>query len=148
MTETKWYQLDTDKVAGILKTNKELGLSVEEAKQRFSAWGPNKMVEEKKKSPWKIFVAQFKDFMVITLLVAAVISGFLGGVADTITIMAIVLANAILGFIQEYRAEKSIATLKKLSALEARVIREGKAYQIPAVELVAGDMVSLEAGTR
>ncbi len=143
-----WYQMSTDNAAKELGVNPQNGLTQHEVKQRQAKNGPNRLLEVPGKPVWQMFLAQFTDFMVIVLLAAAIISGFLGGVADTITIMAIVILNAILGFVQEYRAEKSIAALKKLSAPEARVIREGREYQIPAEELVVGDLVELEAGSR
>lgn len=143
-----WYQMTAGNAAKELGVNQDHGLTQHEVKQRQVKNGPNRLLEVPGKPAWQMFLAQFTDFMVIVLLVAAIISGFLGGVADTITIMAIVILNAILGFVQEYRAEKSIAALKRLSAPEARVIREGREYQIPAEELVVGDLVELEAGSR
>ena len=143
-----WYQMTSENVAQALGVNPDHGLTLEEVKQRRAKSGPNRLVEVPGKPAWQMFLAQFKDFMVIILLVAAMVSGFLGGVADTVTIMAIVILNAILGFVQEYRAEKSIAALKKLSAPEARVVREGREYHISAEELVPGDLVELEAGSR
>jgi Ca2+-transporting ATPase len=148
MDAKQWYQMSVENAVQSLQVKLDYGLTSEEVNQRLASHGPNKMIEEKRKPAWQMLLAQFKDFMVLTLLVAAIISGFLGGVTDTITIMAIVALNAILGFIQEYRAEKSIAALKKLSALEARVIRDGREVKIPAEALVPGDLVNLEAGTR
>ena len=89
---------------------------------------------------------QFTDFMIIVLVAAAVISGFIGEVIDTVAIVVIVLMNVTIGFIQEYRAEQAMAALKKLAAATARVVREGATSDLPAAELVPGDIVLLEAG--
>lgn len=126
----------------------EKGLSQKEARRRLELYGENILRETRRVSPWVMFAAQFQDFMVLTLLAATAISFFLGEIADSITIVAIVILNAFLGFFQEYRAEKSIEALKRLAAPLARVKREGEVIKVPSQQLVPGDIVLLEAGDR
>ncbi len=122
------------------------GLTAEEAQARLKAHGPNELVEKKKKKPLMMFLDQFKDFMILVLLAAAIISGIIGEPADTAAILVIVLLNAVLGFTQEYRAEKAMEALKKMAASLADVVRDNRRLTIPASGLVPGDIVVLEAG--
>ncbi len=122
------------------------GLSSEEAAGRLGEYGPNELTEKKKKTPFAMFLDQFKDFMILVLIAAAVVSGFIGEVSDTIAIIVIVILNAVVGFIQEYRAEKAMAALKKMAAPSATVVRNGRPETISASLLVPGDIVMLEAG--
>lgn len=122
------------------------GLSKEEAVKRIQQYGPNQLQEKKKKPVWLLFAMQFKDIMILILMLAAVISAVVGDVKDMIVILVIVFINAIVGFIQEYRAEKAIDALKKMSAANVRVRRNSRVEQIPAAEIVPGDVVLLEAG--
>jgi len=122
------------------------GLTSEEARQRLEDYGPNELVEKKRKPLWMMFLDQFKDFMILVLIAAAVVAGVIGEPLDSIAIAVIVLLNAVLGFVQEYRAEKAMAALKKLAAPSASVIRDGRPESIPAERLVPGDLVVLEAG--
>ncbi|MCR4441167.1 MAG: cation-translocating P-type ATPase [Peptococcaceae bacterium] len=122
------------------------GLSAGESMRRLKLVGPNRLKEQKKVSPVFIFFSQFTDFMVLVLMAASVVSGFLGEYADSFTILFIIVLNAVLGFIQEYRAEKSLDALKKMTAPEARLIREGRVLRVPAEEVVPGDIVVLETG--
>ncbi|MBI5048949.1 MAG: cation-translocating P-type ATPase [Deltaproteobacteria bacterium] len=140
-----WHQKNIDEVVENLGSSLE-GLSLSEAQKRFAEYGPNELIEKKKKTPLAMFLEQFKDFMIIVLIAAAIISGFISDVIDTIAIMVIVVLNAVIGFIQEYRAEKAMAALKKMAAQFATVIRGGKPANIPASEIVQGDVVVLEAG--
>ncbi|MBI2313396.1 MAG: cation-translocating P-type ATPase [Betaproteobacteria bacterium] len=133
-------------VASALGCTPDRGLSAAEAAARLARHGRNEIREAERRSPWRMLADQFTDFMIIVLMVAAVISGFIGEVADTIAILVIVVLNAVIGFIQEYRAEKAMAALKKLAAATARVLRDGSVAEIPAAELVPGDVVVLEAG--
>jgi len=122
------------------------GLDEAEAGKRLINYGPNSLPEQKKMPPWLMFLNQFKDFMIVLLIVAAVISSLLAEVADTIAIIVIVSVNAIIGFVQEYRAEKAMEALKKMAAPTAMVKRAGRIREIQAEELVPGDIVLLEAG--
>ncbi len=140
-----WHQEIND-VEAVLNSNSNSGISNVEAKARLEKYGPNVLKEGKKITPLEIFIDQFKDFIVWILIGAALVSGFLKEWVDALAIVAIVVLNAILGFIQEYRAEKSLAALKKLSAPNSKVIRDGKNKLIPSSEIVVGDLVELEAG--
>ncbi|MGB9613095.1 MAG: cation-translocating P-type ATPase, partial [Candidatus Margulisiibacteriota bacterium] len=142
----KWHIKNIREVERELETNLTSGLSSEEAARRLLKFGPNKLKEIKKRTALAMFLDQFKDFMILVLLAAAIISGFIGEPVDTIAIIVIVILNAVIGFIQEYRAEKAIAALKEMTAPTATVIREGSSKNIPASELVPGDVVVLEAG--
>lgn len=140
-----WHQLDAAKVAEKIQSS-ETGLASEEARRRYEEYGPNELVEKRRKSIWMMFLDQFKDFMIVVLIVAAIIAGAIGEPADSIAIAVIVILNAVLGFVQEYRAEKAMAALKKLAAPSAVVIRDGQTESIAAEQLVPGDIVVLEAG--
>lgn len=122
------------------------GLHQSDAEERLLENGRNELVEKRKKSTWLILFNQFKDVMILILLTAAVISIAIGHLKDAVVILIIVLLNAIIGFIQEYRAEKAIATLKKMSASNSLVRRNGSIIEIASSELVLGDIVILEAG--
>ncbi len=143
-----WHTLTGDEALIQLRSDGVRGLSAAEAQSRLQELGLNALQEAKKSPWWSIFFSQFQDFMVLVLMGATVVSFFLGEVGDAITIVAIVIMNAILGFVQEYRAEKSVETLKALTAPEARVIRDGSLKSIPAEELVPGDILAFEAGDR
>jgi len=140
-----WYRKDLTRIFNELKTSSQ-GLSAGEAAERLKRLGPNELVEKKKKSPFRMFLDQFLDFMILILIAAAVISGFIGDLSDTIAIVVIVIVNAVIGFIQEYRAEKAMEALKKMAAPTATVIRDGQPGTAAASELVPGDLVVLEAG--
>jgi Ca2+-transporting ATPase len=140
-----WYQKDINDVADALGSSLE-GLSSEEARQRIEKYGPNELKEIKKKTLFKMFLDQFRDFMIIVLICAAVISGIIGELTDTIAIIVIVLLNAVIGFVQEYRAEKAMAALKRIAAPTATVLRDNTPKNIPASEIIPGDVVILEAG--
>ena len=140
-----WHRLDPREVVAKLQTSAE-GLSAAEVRARLDHYGPNELIEKKPKSLWIMFLNQFKDFMILVLIVAAVVAGVIGEPTDTIAITVIVVLNAVLGFVQEYRAEKAMAALKKLAAPNATVMRDGRPESIPAEGLVPGDLVVLEAG--
>jgi len=147
--EVQWHSLDAEEAAQRLDTSLESGLSEEEAASRLHRYGLNKIREEKRVHPFMLFLDQFRDFMIYVLIAAAVISGAaLQEYLDAAVIMFIVVANAILGFVQEYRAERALESLKKLSAPTARVLREGKERMIPSQDLVPGDVIILESGDR
>jgi len=139
------HQKKIDDILAELRTSLQ-GLSSEEAEKRLEEYGPNELKERKKKSPFMMFLDQFRDFMILVLIAAAIISGIIGELSDTIAIIVIVVLNAVIGFVQEYRAEKAMAALKKMAAPTATVIREGKPADISASELVPGDIATLEAG--
>jgi len=141
----KYYQRTIEDVLGILRSSQE-GISQDEAKRRLLEYGPNELRESKKTTPLGMLLDQFKDFMIIVLLAAAVISGIIGEAVDTIAIVVIVVLNAIIGFIQEYRAEKAMEALKLMASPTATVIREGVTTAVPSPEVVPGDIVLLEAG--
>ena len=124
------------------------GLSTREAEKRVKSYGLNELKHNKKKSPVLIFLAQFNDFLVWVLIGATIISGFIGDKADAITILIIVIVNAILGFVQEFRTEKSLEALQELSAPTCKVIRDGNIKVVSSKELTIGDLVVLEAGDR
>jgi Ca2+-transporting ATPase len=144
----KWYTQEISTIEQALKTNKAKGINHKKAAQRLTKHGPNQLVDHTSISAFTLLLNQFKDFMVLVLLAATLISGLLGEYTDAITIIAIVVLNAILGFTQEFRAEKSLMALKELTAPTAHVIREGVLQEIPAVELVPGDVIYFEAGDR
>ena len=122
------------------------GLSAREAAQRLENSGPNELKEGKPISPLQIFLGQFKSLIIWILIAAGIISGLLGEVIDCLAILAIVVLNAVIGFYQEFKAEKSIAALKKLTAPQAKVRRDGQVISIPASGIVVGDILALESG--
>lgn len=126
----------------------EKGLTKNEAEKRLKTYGLNQLENKKKVSPLKIFLSQFNDFIVWVLIAATIISGVIGEKADAITILIIVIMNSILGFIQEFKTEKSLEALKKLAAPTSKVIRDGKVEVINAEFLVPGDLILLESGDR
>ncbi|NLO98378.1 MAG: calcium-transporting P-type ATPase, PMR1-type [Peptococcaceae bacterium] len=148
MQRRAWHILSGGEICNILNVDPERGLTDKEANRRLIEFGHNSLIVKKGVNPVFLFLNQFKDFMVLVLMVATLISGLLGEVADALTILAIILLNAILGFIQEFKAEKSIESLRSLTAPEATVLRNKTVIKIPAAELVPGDIVMLEAGDR
>ena len=126
--------------------SKELGLTSEQARKSREKCGWNELAEGRKKSIVQIFFEQYKDFLVLILIASAVISGMLGDVESAAVIVTVITINAILGTIQTVKAEQSLQSLKKLSGPEAKVLRDGSVIQLPARELVVGDVILLEAG--
>ena len=122
------------------------GLSASESQKRLKEVGLNELQEKKKIPAWMLFLNQFKDFMIIILIAAAVLSGIVGDATDTIIILVIVLLNAIVGFVQEYKAEKAMDALKKMAVTQSQVLRDGQPIIISSIELVPGDLVIIEAG--
>ena len=147
-----WHSSSIEEIAKNLKTNINIGLPDDEAQKRFERYGPNNLKEKKKESLFVKFIKQFNDFMIITLIIAAIISAVvskLNGEADyidSIIIVAIVIFNAIMGLVQEQKAEKSLEALKKMTAPNAKVRRDGRVQEIDATLVVPGDIVVLEAG--
>lgn len=132
----------------VAATQYEWGISSPQAEEKLKQYGKNTLAKEKKARPLKIFFGQFRDIMVIILLIATVISFFLGEVYDAVTIIVIVLVNAILGFVQEYKTEKTLLALKNMTAPTAKVYRDGKLTELPAADLVPDDVIVLEAGDK
>ncbi len=140
-----WFQKSIPDILKDLETSVQ-GLSDSEALQRQIKYGKNELQAQGRKSAWWILAAQFKELMILILLAAAIISYFIGDSKDAIIILVIVILNAIVGFFQEYKAEKAMYELKRLAASTARIIRSGVMRTVPATELVPGDLVKLEAG--
>ncbi len=143
--QTNWHLKKAGEVFESLQSGPE-GLDNQEASRRLEEYGPNLLTEKKKRPPFALFLDQFKDFMILVLIAAAVVSGLIGEVSDAIAIVVIVSLNAVIGFVQEYRAEKAIAALKKMAAPVATVLRDGMPAKIDAGRLVPGDMVIVEQG--
>lgn len=143
----KWHAIDKEKVLQLLHSSIP-GLSSGEVKNRHSAYGFNELPEKKRISPVEIFLSQFKNYLVLILIGAAIISAFTGETANVYVILFIILFISILGFVQEYKAERTMEALKKMVALEARVLRDGAVKKIPIRELVPGDIILIEAGDR
>lgn len=122
------------------------GLSAGQAGDRLLQYGENKLMEARKIPAWLMLLRQFKDWMILILLAAAVVSGLIGGIKDAVVILIIVVLNAVVGFVQEYRAEKALEELKKMAAAIAKVLRDNQLQHIPAARIVPGDLVLLEAG--
>ena len=141
-----WYLLTVEKSLETLQAGSETGLAQSEAESRLKQYGRNELVEKGGRTPLKILWEQLTATMVLILIAAAVVAGLLGDLKNTIAISAIVILYAILGFIQEYRAEQAIAALKKLSVPNVRVLRDKTLKEISARDLVPGDIIQLEAG--
>ena len=148
MSEKYGYQLSVEETVVLHQTHPMQGLTMNEAKERLEQYGRNEISEGAKLSPFVLFLNQFKDFIVLVLMAATLISGLLGEYLDAITILAIIVLNGVLGFIQEFRAERSLRALQELSAPTAKVIREQVVHQVSAKDLVPGDLVVLESGDR
>ena len=140
-----WHRLSIEETFELLDTNPQ-GLSISDAEEKLLQYGPNELQEGKKKGVAGMLLGQFKDVMILILLAAAIISGIIGDLTDTIVILVIVVLNAVIGFFQEYRAEKAMQALKQMAVTQARVLRDGKTNWLPATALVPGDVVILEAG--
>ena len=142
----EWYSFTIDETVEKLAADLNNGLSTEEAVQRQARYGSNELVERGTKPPWRILLDQFKEIMVIILIIAAIVSGILGEYVEVIVILAIVILNAILGFVQEYRAEQAMTALKKMSVPTVRIRRDRRVQEKSSIDLVPGDIVLLEAG--
>jgi Ca2+-transporting ATPase len=145
--EQQWYQREADDALSSLKSGRD-GLEPPEARQRLGRYGANELAEKKAVSPWALFLEQFKSFLIIILLIAVVLSAVLGEVADAVIIGIIILFASGLGFFQEYRAERAMEALRRMAAPMASVRREGKEVEIPARELVPGDIIILRTGDK
>ena len=144
----KYYLKTVPEVEQDLKTSLQVGLTPAEAELRLEKIGPNQLQEGRKRTIWQMFLDQFSDVLIIILLVSAAISVLLGEVTDAIIIGIIVILNATLSVVQEFKAEKSLDALKKMTVPEALVLRGGRQKKIKSTQLVPGDIVFLEAGER
>jgi P-type Ca2+ transporter type 2C len=142
---TNWHVTTVEKVFEALKSQSS-GLSATEAADRLQQHGPNELQEKKKRPAWMMLLLQFKDLMILILLAAAIIAAIVGDLKDMIVILVIVIINAVVGFLQEYRAEKALEALKKMATTRAQVKRDNAVQKLPATGLVPGDVVVLEAG--
>ncbi|MDQ0168862.1 calcium-translocating P-type ATPase, SERCA-type [Paenibacillus tundrae] len=148
MEHTKWHQLSDEELRNTLGVSPQEGLTDEAVTEKRKVAGSNELSEGKRISPITLLLNQFKDFMVLVLMGATLVSGLLGEYLDAVTIVAIIVLNAILGFVQEFRAERSLRALKQLSAPAAKVLRSGQEIQVAAKLLVPGDIVLVESGDR
>jgi Ca2+-transporting ATPase len=144
--QISWHALTSDQILQQLATPTETGLTSEEAARRLESYGLNLLTEAPGVTFWQMLIDQFRSFVVIMLIVAAVISSILGDWEEAAAILAIVVLNATLGVVQERRAEQALAALKKLAAPDAQVLRDGQRQSVPSTQLVPGDIVLLEAG--
>ena len=149
--EENWFNKETKLIEEELKTNLNEGLTSKQVEEKRQEYGFNELKAKKKKSLFVKFLEQFKDFMIIVLIVAAIVSGIVGymegeGITDSIIILIVVIVNAVIGVIQESKAEKSLEALQKLSSHVAKVVRNGKVEVVASRELVPGDIVVLDTG--
>jgi Ca2+-transporting ATPase len=143
----EWYQIETEKVFEKLKTS-STGITSADATERLKEYGPNKLPEGKGVGALTIIIHQFTSPLIYILMVAAVITAFLGDYIDTGVIVGILIINAIVGFIQEYKAESSVKALKNMVVAKARVLRDGKENEIASEDIVPGDIVFLTSGAK
>ena len=143
--DSAWHRLPGPVVVAAVRSTPQ-GLATAEARLRLARDGPNVLIEAGSRPAYRIFLDQFKEFMILVLIAAAVVSGLVGDAGDALAILAVLMVNAAVGFVQEYRAERAMEALRALSAPTATVTRDGGIAVIPAAELVAGDVVRLEAG--
>jgi Ca2+-transporting ATPase len=146
LSATSWHALPVGEVARTLAVDVRAGLPTDEVERRFARYGPNALEERGRKGPWPILRAQFTAVLVLLLLAAAAISLLIGDLKNAVAILAIVVVNAMFGFVQEYRAERAMESLKKMAAAAVRVRRGGAVASVPSREVVPGDVVLLEAG--
>ena len=146
MNKTQWYQKSVSEVSQSLNTDAIKGLTSQEAKRRLEEYGPNELAHKEGPGIFQMFLEQLKDYMVLILIIASVISMFVKEFTDAIIIIAIVIVNAVLGVFQEYRAEQAMEALKKMASPAAKVIRDGEPIYLPSGEIVPGDIVILETG--
>ncbi|WP_342132954.1 cation-translocating P-type ATPase [Hydrogenophaga sp. OTU3427] len=145
---TPWHQHEAGAAAQAHGVDPASGLASAEAQARAAQHGPNELAAQAQRGPLALLLEQFKDFMVLVLLAAAVISGLIGDLTDTLVILVIVLLNAVIGFVQSWRADRALAALRQLAAAQATVLRDGQVHTLPATQLVPGDIVLLEAGNQ
>ena len=147
-TPPEWHQREVHELTREHAVNPTLGLDESEAQRRAGQHGPNELQSRQQPGPLRLLANQFKDFMVLVLLAAAAISGLIGDLIDTLAILVIVLLNALIGFVQSWRADRALAALRQLAAAKATVLRDGQLRLVLASTLVPGDIVQLEAGNQ
>src|SRR4030042_976603 len=147
-TRAMWHSIEAAQVLKELDTDIHRGLAEDEAKRRLETYGTNELKKEEGVSPLTLFFNQFKNILILILLIAIVLSALVGEVVDAAIIGVIVVFCAVLGFIQEYRAERALAATKKLLTPTITVLRGDKEEEIPSKELVPGDILLLEAGDK
>lgn len=148
MSKAVWHSIEVEQVLKELGTDPHSGLTSEEVKSRLETYGYNELKKEERISPLTLFINQFKNILIIILLIAIALSAVIGEVVDAAIIGVIVIFCAVLGFIQEYRAEKALEALKKMLSPTITILRDGKEEEIPSKELVPGDILLLEAGDK
>jgi Ca2+-transporting ATPase len=148
MQTPAWHALETDTVLQRLRSDQRRGLAPEEVRKRLVEYGPNELRKEEKTSPLALFLSQFKNLLIIILLAATLLSLLVGEWVDALMIAAIILLSAVLGFVQEYKAERALEALKKMLSPTITVLRDGREEEIPSRDLVPGDIVLLEAGDK
>ena len=148
MKEILWHSSDAETVLKELRTDPQKGLASEEAKKRLEEYGSNELKHEEPISPYTIFINQFKNILIMILILAVILSAVVGEIVDAAIILVIVIFCAVLGFVQEYRAERALEALKKMLSPTITVLRDGEEADIPSEELVPGDILHLEAGDK
>ncbi|MGB7995619.1 MAG: cation-transporting P-type ATPase, partial [Photobacterium halotolerans] len=143
----EWHEMASSDAIAAMNTHKN-GLSSEEAAKRLSSYGPNRLPEPPKPHSLLRFLQQFHNILIYVLLGSAVMTAMLGHVADTLVILAVVIVNAVIGFIQEGKAEQAMDAIRHMLALKASVLREGMRHTVEGEMLVPGDIVLLEAGDK
>jgi len=141
-----WHQLTPDEVATRLTVDADAGLTSQEVAARLESFGPNRLLETPPPPPWSLFFAQFRSALILVLIGAVVLSAAIGNIKDALVIFAVIILNALVGFYQEFRAEQSLAALKKMLPVSTHVRRDMEKQAIDADQLVPGDAVLLEAG--
>jgi P-type Ca2+ transporter type 2C len=143
-----WHALEPDEVAARLATSATRGLAAEEAARRLAEHGPNEIQAARRVPPWRLLLDQFKNVLILILLVAVALSAALGHATEAVVVTVIVLFAVVLGFVQEYRAERAIEALRELAAPTATVVRDGEEVELPARDLVPGDLILVQAGDK
>jgi Ca2+-transporting ATPase len=143
-----WHRLDVGEVAARLRTSADVGLGGAEAARRLDEHGPNELAAARRVAPWRLLLQQFRNVLILILLAAVGLSIAVGHATEAIVIAAIVLLAAVLGFVQEYRAERAIEALGRMAAPTATVLRDGSELELSARELVPGDVIVLHSGDR
>lgn len=144
----QWHRRDAGDAARAQGVDPALGLGEADLARRALAHGANELTRQPRRSPVRLLLEQFTDFMVLVLLGAALISGLIGDLVDTLTILVIVAVNALIGFTQAWRADKAMAALQRLAAAQATVVRNGEVCRVASSQLVPGDIVLIEAGNQ